>query len=325
LNKMKAIILLGLVVLCAAVKDQMREEFVKFQLKYNKAYQSQEEFNRRYAIFQENMRISAQLNKKNPLHNAGVTKFSDLTKDEFKALMLMKKSPRTVHDPARNANFTQLKNVKVPATFDWRDKGVVTPVYNQGQCGSCWAFSATENIESVWKLAGHTLTDLSMQQIVDCDTTDSGCDGGDLPTAFAYVISQGGMDDLNDYPYTGEDGTCSFKQSEVAAKITGWEYATQNSDEKIMQQYLVAHAPLAICVDASTWQNYNGGIITPDWGCGDSLDHCVMATGYGTQQGTNYWIVRNSWGTDWGISGYLYIQMGSDICGVADEAACTKA
>jgi len=200
----------------------------------------------------------------------------------------------------------------------------VTPVYNQGQCGSCWAFSTTEAIESAWFLSGKKLAKLAMQQIVDCDTTDQGCDGGDPPTAYQYVISAGGLDSLSSYAYTAQDGTCAFKAKDVVAKISDWEYVTQDQDEGAMLNFVSSTGPPSICVDAESWQYYTGGIITTSDGCGTSLDHCVQLTGFGTANSTDYWHVRNSWGTDWGEKGYLRVQRGSDVCGIAQEVTWPK-
>jgi len=209
----------------------------------------------------------------------------------------------------------------LPDTFDWRTEGAVTPVKNQGQCGSCWAFSVTENVESVWIIATNasaSTVDLSAQQVVDCDRDDGGCDGGDTPTAYQYIIKAGGMESEKDYPYHARDGTCKFNKQKVVAKISSFKYATQNSDEDQMQQNLVSWAPLSICVDASTWQFYDGGVISSN-DCGTDLDHCTQMIGYANDKG-KYWIVRNSWGTDWGVDGYIYLAMGGDTCGCADEA-----
>jgi len=258
------------------------------------------------------------------INTYGVTKFMDLTPAEFKAKYLMKKPVDTRANRATKP-FTpiDLTKVSVPASFDWRNEGnVITPVYNQGQCGSCWAFSITENIESMWAIAGNSLTQLSMQQVVSCDTSDSGCGGGDPPTAYAYVESAGGLEAYSDYPYTGENGYCSFNAADVVAKISGWNYATQSQDESQMAAFLVSTGPLSVCVDASTWQYYNGGVVMGGT-CGQSLDHCVMAVGYSTSSSTPYWIVRNSWGTDWGINGYIYVEQGQDTCGIAQEATCS--
>jgi len=244
----------------------------------------------------------------------GVTKFSDLTTQEFKDQYLMKVERTYVKAPVANITYQQL-----PATFDWNNKGgVVTPVKNQGQCGSCWDFSATETIESVWAQAGNGLQVLSEQQTVDCDTTDQGCNGGWPYDAYQYVISAGGVESESSYPYTAEDGTCAFNAANVVAKISSWQYVTQSQDEAAMQQFLYSNSPISICVDASTWSSYNGGVITTSSGCGDSLDHCVQATGWSQQSGMTVWNVRNSWGTDWGNSGYIWVQLGSDVCGIAE-------
>jgi len=305
-------------VACTAYDEQwLRYQFVAFSHHYGKIY-SHDEFNSRYQAFKENLLRVAKLNAEAGSETTyGITKFMDLTPAEFKAKYLMK----TI-DPSPVKSFTpiDLSNATVPATFDWRNQGnYITPVYNQGQCGSCWAFSITENIESMWAIAGNSLTQLSMQQVVSCDTSDSGCGGGDPPTAYAYVQSAGGLEAYSDYPYTGENGYCQFNSADVVAKISGWNYATQDQDENQMAAYLVQNGPLSICVDAETWQYYTGGVMMAS-SCGTSLDHCVMAVGYDSSYSTPYWIVRNSWGTDWGISGYIYLQQGQNTCGVAQEA-----
>jgi cathepsin F len=294
------------------------EQFIEFQAKYGKFYGSQDEFNMRFAIFQANLKIAEKLNNQSAT-SYGVTKFMDLTPMEFANTVLMR-----VHKTGLAGTVAPQMPIRpLPVSFDWRNQGnVVTPVYNQGQCGSCWAFSTTENIESMWALSGKTLTSLAVQQIVDCDTSDGGCGGGNPPTAYQYVISAGGMEPWSDYPYTGQNDNCAFQSSDVVATISSWTYVTQSSDETQMQNYLYSNGPLSVCVDASTWQYYTGGIIMAGSGCGNSLDHCVMITGYGSQSGVNFWWVRNSWGTDWGQSGYLQVQMGSDVCGIADE--CTS-
>jgi len=167
------------------------------------------------------------------------------------------------------------------------------------------------------------LISLSPQQIVDCDlgNGDEGCNGGDTPTAYEYVIKTGGMETWDNYPYVGEDQTCAFKSSDVVAKISNWTYITTNKNETQMQIGLLERGPLSICVDAASWQVYIGGVVSDL--CGDSLDHCVMITGFAdyTDVFGTYpiWNVRNSWGEDWGENGYIWIERGYDLCGVADE------
>jgi len=248
----------------------------------------------------------------------------DLTPDEFRGMYLM---PKGSIKSQKEKHVAEIENLPTdpPTKFDWKDKGAVTDVYDQGQCGSCWAFSATEAIESQWFLAGHSLVSLAPQQIVDCDKGrgDEGCNGGDTPTAYAYVIAAGGMDTMKDYPYTGGDDKCSFKASSVAAKITGWTYITKDKNETDMQAKLLTSGPLSICVDAEPWQFYVGGVVTSF--CGTDLDHCVLITGYDDAyvdwigETVQIWKIRNSWGASWGESGYIYVKRGLDLCGVADE------
>jgi len=296
----------------------MDKEFIAFQHKYGKIYASSEEFNMRLAIFKNNIARAAKLQAHSTNAKYGVTKFMDMTPDEFKNIVLMKK---TVKPSQKNQWFGHTPLIPEGTTFDWRNHSpaVVTPVYNQAQCGSCWAFSITENIESQWALAGNQLTSLSMQQVVSCDTNDDGCGGGDPPTAYEYVIGAGGLESYADYPYTSENGntgSCQFNAADIVAHISS--YTTIGSEQQA-QSYLTSNGPLSVCVDAESWQYYNGGIITTSDDCGTSLDHCVMITGYGTQDGVSYWWVRNSWGTDWGQSGYLQVQSMQDVCGIAQE------
>jgi len=220
-----------------------------------------------------------------------------------------------------------LPDVAAPTTFDWRTKNKVTDVKDQGQCGSCWAFSVTENVESMWMIAkgidAGSMSPLSPQEIVDCDTSDSGCNGGDPPTAYQYIQSAGGLETDSDYPYTAADGNCNFDSSKVYATISGWGYATQNQDETEMQSQLASNGPLSICVDAESWNDYSGGVMMAS-DCGTSLDHCVLAVGYDTSSDSPYWLVRNSWGGSWGESGYIRLQFGQDTCGLATEATSAK-
>jgi len=153
---------------------------------------------------------------------------------------------------------------------------------------------------------------------VDCDTVDQGCNGGDPPSAYKFVISEGGMEDESDYPYTATDGDCAFDASDVAVTISNWQYGTTNSDEQTMQNNLASWGPLSICVDAEPWQDYTGGVLMGS-DCDTQLDHCVQLVGYDMTQSTPFWIVRNSWGMDWGENGYIRLEYGQDTCGLADE------
>jgi len=318
---MKAVFILLLVVVLPAIFALDYEaNFAQFIQKYNKNYHGKELF-KRFTIFKSNLDEITRLNEnaaRSGLNTKyGINKFADLSKDEFKG-KYMGYVPRSNNQVKVVEPITL--NAPIPASFDWRTKGAVTPVKDQQQCGSCWAFSATEGVESAWFLAKGQLIQLSPQQIVSCDNNDDGCDGGDLPTAFQYV-QQSGLETNADYPYTsggGNSGTCQYNSQDVVVHISGFKYATTTGNETQMQAASAANGPLSICVDAETWQYYQGGVVTT--GCGDSLDHCVQIVGWGTTGNTPYWIIRNSWGSDWGLSGYIWVERNKDECGVSDEA-----
>jgi len=312
-------------------EDDLYGQFQTWAYRYGKTYTTNGEALLRFQNFKNSL---ARVNTNNAYTKSrgsgatfGLNKFSDLSPDEFAERVLMKPfTPVSAEIKEKNILTPRIGG---PTTFDWRDHGAVTAVKDQGQCGSCWAFSVTENVESVWILSkgltNTTLPPLAPQQIVDCDTSDAGCDGGNPPTAYDYIISAGGLDGEKDYPYTAQDGTCSFKASAVVAKISNFKYAT-SGDEDTMKDNLVSWAPLSICVDARYWQDYAGGIMA-EWQCDwvVELDHCVQAVGYDLTAGTPFWIVRNSWGTDWGEAGYIRLQYGSNTCGLTDESTSAVA
>merc|ERR1712217_1015650 len=208
-------------------------------------------------------------------------------------------------------------------SIDWNAKGVLTPIKNQGQCGSCWAFSATEQLESQYYQKYGTLKELSPQQITSCDTTCAGCGGGNPIEAWGYVYGFGGQELSSDYPYTsgvtGQTGTCTSNPADIAEDV-GSTYtliASEPSQESNMLAQ-IQQSPMSVCVDAQLWQTYQGGVITAASGCGTQIDHAVQATGYNAEG--NYWIVRNSWGESWGENGFVWVEYGSNVCGITDQA-----
>jgi C1A family cysteine protease len=291
----------------------LETEFIKWTTTNQKMY-TPEEYQRRLAIFSANLDLIQQLNE-NSENGAtfALNKFADLTPQEFRSYY-------NGH-VASGADIEELElgQVTAPPTFDWISKGKTTPVKNQEQCGSCWAFSATENIESVWMIAKDltpaTFKPLAPQQIVDCDKNDGGCNGGDTPTAYEYVIKAGGQDTEASYPYKAVNQACQFKPADVEVKITGYKRITGEAN---MLDATATVSPLSICVDAAQWQFYNSGVMTPSQ-CGNSLDHCVQIAGYDTSANPPYWNVRNSWGTDWGMQGFIRLEYGHNTCGLTEE------
>lgn len=318
-------------------------EFAAFKVKYAKQYENAAEEAVRHAAF---VASKARADKKNAFALSvnstaryGVTQFSDLSPEEFKRMYLnankkQKHSPREAmrlkraHERRRPAEETAAINKVVAATthVDWRNHGLVTRVKNQGQCGSCWAFSATEEIESMLlktyptKYSNKTLA-LSPQQIVDCDQTSAGCGGGLTESAWDYVIQAGGIESNASYPYAAVDQQCAFDQSKVVANIKSYTAATSWYSDTELLATLVKEGPISVCVDASSWQDYQSGIMDR-WECAwvDVLDHCVQLVGYDATGPTPYWMVRNSWTTSWGIEGYIHLAFDLDTCGIANDA-----
>jgi C1A family cysteine protease len=325
---MKVAVLLVAALLGAALAVDMQQEFQDWMTKYGKSYTGAK-YNKAFLTFKINSAKIARLNAEARAEGRDTTfahnKFSDMTAAEFKAKYL---SGHKVHSMDVDGAVPVLVDVAragdIPDTWSWVDQGKTTAVKDQGQCGSCWAFSATEGVESAWMMANNSQVVLSPQQVVSCDHVDQGCNGGDLPTAFAY-IKGAGQEDNADYPYTsggGDTGVCKYKSADVKVHITGFKYAVNDGrkNDTILAVASYANGPLSICVDAETWQNYNGGILKRN--CGTSLDHCVQLVGWGVQDSTEYWVVRNSWNTDWGIKGFIWIERnsGKDLCGITEEA-----
>jgi len=317
------------IAICAAVAQNadIKKQFRDYMTKHGKSYGDASEYNVRLQNFEASIHRIAAMNARSKTATFALNKFSDMSTEEFRTTVLMKNGIPKNQTQKAGIETLQPKTANVPASFDWRNKGAVTPVKDQGQCGSCWAFSATENIESMWILAGKATNKtvrLSEQQIVDCDNSDGGCDGGNTNTAYQYIMSAGGLEGEVNYPYTAADGTCAFNKKDVVASISNWKYATSDYSETTLQANLVSWGPLSICVDAANWQDYESGVMSwEDCAWINQLDHCVQLVGYKTNTPLgDYWIVRNSWNTDWGIQGYIWLEMWRDTCGLTYEATC---
>jgi len=207
--------------------------------------------------------------------------------------------------------------LETAASQDWTGK-YTTSVKDQGQCGSCWAFSAVEQIESDLMREHGTQITMSTQELVDCTGSGgrrNGCQGGDPAAAYKVIEQLGGIETESSYRYTARNGNCQFSKSKVAAKVSSYKSVGRGS-ESSMQSYVGSTGPLSVCVDANSWNSYRSGIMTS---CGNSVDHCVQIVGYGTSGSTNYWKVRNSWGRSWGESGHMRLKIGSNLCRINSE------
>ncbi|XP_031284405.1 senescence-specific cysteine protease SAG39-like [Pistacia vera] len=305
----------------------MYERHEEWMAGYGRVYKDANEKEKRYNIFKENVARIEAFNKANDKsYKLGVNGFADLTNEEFKATRNRFKG-HMCSELTKTASFKYENVTAVPPSMDWRKKGAVTPVKDQGQCGCCWAFSAVAAIEGINQLTTGKLVSLSEQELVDCDIKgeDEGCNGGLMDDAFKFILQNHGIASETTYPYQGVDGKCSAsKEASRAAKIKGYEDVPANSEAALLKA--VANQPISVAIDAGgfDFQFYSSGVFTGQ--CGTELDHGVTAVGYGvSSDGTKYWLVKNSWGTGWGEGGYIMMQRGiaakEGLCGIAMEAS----
>ncbi|QDZ25120.1 papain cysteine protease [Chloropicon primus] len=334
--------------------------FRMFVERHGKVYKDESERQQRYDNFVENLELAKAFNARTEGGSTtyGITKFSDWSEKEFSEKVLMRKQagarpPRQGYLPVKG----DLKDA--PASWDWRDHGAVTPVKNQGTVGTCWAFSAVGNIEGQYALVDGNLESLSVEQVTDCDggsfpnnrTGDCQVFGGWPFLAYEYVIRVGGLELDSDYPYCmlnetcwpcappgwnsticgppqpycKKEDSCHFDPSLAAAKISSWVSLSSNEEE--LKAQLHQHGPVSIAIDATSLYIYWGGIVEGHLCSSDpaDVDHAVLLVGYGTAKTRwgheeDYWLVKNSWGSDWGENGYFRMRRGSNTCGVANYA-----
>jgi len=347
-----------------ATEHQLHTAFDSFRVFYGKVYQTQAAISKAYATFKENTQSIHQWNVRAAAINSsavyGYTEYADLTPQEFALQRLMPKSePEPL--PLQNKRVmdtTALDLAAPPASFNWINKGAVTPVKNQGSAGTCWAFSAVQNIEGQWFLSGHSLVALSVEEVVECDYFDCGVFGGWPSSAFKWIIGHGGLETEAQYPYCCGGTTsnvcypcmaqpfnasycgsgpeycntnCSFNPNQALATISNWVGYPNNATQILAAAY--SQGPLSVALDASELQFYLGGVIHGTFCSKTALDHAVLIVGWGSDSlGTPYWVVKNSWGTSWGVTppnvpngqrGYFLIERGNNACGI--ESTVTSA
>ncbi|XP_061343144.1 cysteine proteinase mucunain-like [Gastrolobium bilobum] len=305
--------------------EEVMNIYEQWLVEHGKLYSALGEKEKRFEIFKDNLRFIDEHNAKNQTYKVGLNRFADLSNEEYRAKYL-----GTRFDPNRNSKLAKTRSNryaprvgdKLPKFVDWRKKGAVVPVKNQGSCGSCWAFSAIAAVEGINKIVTGDLVSLSEQELVDCDRNiNAGCDGGLMDYAFEFIINNGGIDSEEDYPYRGVDGRCDQQRKNKRVGTID-DYETVPAYNELALKKAVAHQPVSVAIEAAgrDFQLYVSGVYTGR--CGTALDHGVTAVGYGTEHGVDYWTVKNSWGKSWGEGGYIKMERNlvtsrAGKCGIA--------
>ncbi|KAA8542193.1 hypothetical protein F0562_023345 [Nyssa sinensis] len=288
-----------------------------------------DEKHKRFNVFKENVHYVHNFNKNDKPYKLKLNKFADMTNHEFRSTYAGSKvnHHRMFRgSPRGNVTFMYKRVDEVPPSVDWRKNGAVTGVKDQGQCGSCWAFSAVAAVEGINQIKTKKLVSLSEQELVDCDTdVNQGCNGGMMDLALKFIKQKGGITTEEIYPYKARDGKCdNRKENSPVVTIDGYENVPANNEDALLKA--AANQPVSVAIEAggADFQFYSEGVFTGY--CGTELDHGVTVVGYGTTlDGTKYWIVKNSWGSEWGEKGYIRMKRGvsakEGLCGIAMEAS----
>ena len=327
---MKYIVLLSVINLVTSYNINNREDyntlnkFNKFIKDYNKRYNSTE-YKYRYNVFLKNIEHIERVNQENRGYELGLNKFADLTNTEFIGMYTGYKGKQTNHSKLVQINKNHfLQNH--PDYVDWRASGLVTNIKDQGQCGSCWAFSAVATLEGQFAKKNKSLESLSEQNLVDCayNFGNEGCDGGWPNAALSYVRYNHGIDDEDDYPYQAIDENCVYNKSDSVTSLHLVHNISSGNETELLTS-LATIGPISVAIDAEDdFQFYKSGIFKSLSCSNTTLDHAVTAIGYGIDKvGNNsFYIIKNSWGTDWGMDGYIYFSMSiPNMCGIA-TASC---
>ncbi|XP_010279138.1 PREDICTED: histone-lysine N-methyltransferase SETD1B-like [Nelumbo nucifera] len=293
-------------------EEKVFELFGQWREKHGKVYKHEGELQWRFLNFRKNLQYVIEKNseRRSTGRFVGLNKFADMSNEEFREVYLSK-----VKRPVRKWMKNNGGTCDAPRSLDWRKRGAVTPVKDQGFCGSGWSFSSTGAMEGINFIVTGDLISLSAQELVDCDKTSDGCDGGCMNCAFEWVMMNGGIEAESNYPYTGQDGNCNItkEQTKVVA-INGYEDVDQEESALLCA---VVNQPVSVGIDGSTmdFQLYTGGIYDGDCSSNpDDINHAVLIVGYGSQgDDEDYWIVKNSWGTSWGMEGYMYTRRNTGL------------
>jgi len=313
------LLLIGVVAVSALSELEYQNLFTRWMQQNDKTYQH-EEFFHRYNTFKANLDWINHSNSQNKSYTVAVNKFADMNTEEFGKMMcgykpVLRTTARVSSEVETDFAFTD--------SLNWITKGAVTPVKDQGQCGSCWAFSATGAIEGSFFVKQGKLNSVSEQQLVDCSGTEGnqGCNGGLMDYAFQWVIKNKGIAAESDYPYTARDGSCKRGKTSVST-IASFKDVAEGDENALMTSLLAQPVAIAIEADQSCFQFYHKGVLD-DASCGTNLDHGVLLVGFDTdaESKKDYWLVKNSWGKSWGDQGYIKFVRGKNQCGLTLAAS----
>ena len=283
--------------------DKTTYLFNKWLEQHDKYYYTPQEYIKRLNIFNENtLHI---LDNKHTSFKMAHNHLSDRTPQEYKNLLGFKYVPHSSEKEYSPHNLESLSFV--PDSIDWREKGAVTPVKNQGQCGSCWSFSTTGALEGAYYVKTGQQVEFSEQELVSCDKVDQGCNGGLMDNAFKWIENNGGLCSEDSYPYNsgqGQSASCHSCNSVNGSKVVSYVDVV-NSTSALAEAVSKQPVSIAIEADKLSFQFYRSGVYKAN--CGTNLDHGVLLVGYGTEDGLDYWLVKNSWGPSWGDKGYIKI------------------
>ncbi|CAH1391324.1 unnamed protein product [Nezara viridula] len=308
------------------------DEWELFKISHGKKYKTLAEEQHRMNIFYDNKQFIENHNKNFEQGLVSFTlemnRFGDLMNHEFRTMMNRYNSTKAARTRQDSSTYIRSTDEEVPESFDWRQEGAVTPVKDQAHCGSCWAFSTTGALEGQHFRKTGELVSLSEQNLVDCSSMygNNGCQGGLMVDAFKYIAENGGIDTEDSYPYEGRDGMCRFRKSAVGAVDSG-AIELPGDDEEALKSAIATIGPVSVAIDAGqdSFRFYKSGVYE-DSNCSPAgLDHGVLAVGYGSEDGQDFWLVKNSWNTGWGEEGYIRIARNKgNMCGIASMASFPK-